>query len=188
ILDEIGRGTSTFDGISIAWAIVEYIQKLNALTLCATHYHELTSITQEMDSVKNFSIRVEEEGEKIVFLRKIVSGEADKSYGVQVAKLAGLPKNVVNRALEVMEQLEKTSMVHHLPVLINETQKKQKNSGEVSENSVNSWVNSVNENQQLSLFPEESLYLDELCKLNLNDMTPLQALNYLHELTDKMQK
>ena len=188
ILDEIGRGTSTFDGISIAWAIVEYIQKLSALTLCATHYHELTAIAQELDSVKNFSIRVEEEGEKIVFLRKIVSGEADKSYGVQVARLAGLPKSVVNRALEVMEKLEETSMVHHLPVLIDETQQKQKNSAEVSENSGSSWVNSVNEDQQLSLFPEESLYLDELRKLNLNDMTPLQALNYLHELTDKLRQ
>ena len=188
ILDEIGRGTSTFDGISIAWAIVEYIQKLNALTLCATHYHELTAIAQELDSVKNFSIRVEEEGEKIVFLRKIVSGEADKSYGVQVARLAGLPKSVVNRALEVMEQLEETSMVHHLPVLIDKTQHKQKNSAQVSEYSKSSWVNSVNEDQQLSLFPEESLYLDELRKLNLNDITPLQALNYLHELTDKLRQ
>ena len=188
ILDEIGRGTSTFDGISIAWAIVEYVQKLSALTLCATHYHELTAIAQELDSVRNFSIRVEEEGEKIVFLRKIVSGEADKSYGVQVARLAGLPKSVVNRALEVMEQLEETSMVHHLPVLIDETQQKQKNSAEVSENSESSWVNSVNEDQQLSLFPEESLYLDELRKLNLNDMTPLQALNYLYKLTDKLRQ
>ena len=188
ILDEIGRGTSTFDGISIAWAIVEHIQKLSALTLCATHYHELTAIVQEFDSVENFSIRVEEEGEKIVFLRKIVSGEADKSYGVQVARLAGLPKSVVKRALEVMEQLETTSMVHHLPVLIDETQQKQKISAEVSENSGCSWGNSVNEVLQLSLFPEESLYLDELRQLNLNDMTPLQALNYLHELTDKLRQ
>jgi DNA mismatch repair protein MutS len=148
----------------------------------------LTAIAQELDSVKNFSIRVEEEGEKIVFLRKIVSGEADKSYGVQVARLAGLPKSVVNRALEVMEQLEETSMVHHLPVLIDKTQQKQKNSVEVSENSGISWGNSLNEDQQLSLFPEESLYLDELRKLNLNDMTPLQALNYLQELTDKLRQ
>ena len=187
ILDEIGRGTSTFDGISIAWAIVENLQKLGALTLCATHYHELTALAQELDSVENFSVRVEEEGEKIVFLRKIVSGEADKSYGVQVARLAGLPRSVVKRALEVMEQLEETSMVRHLPVQIDEVKEKQEIFAEVSEKSSITWNDSGNVGTQLSLFPEESLYLDELRKLNLNDMTPLQALNYLHELTDRLR-
>ena len=187
ILDEIGRGTSTFDGISIAWAIVEHLQKLGALTLCATHYHELTALAPELHAVENFSVRVEEEGEQIVFLRKIVSGEADKSYGVQVARLAGLPKSVVKRALVVMEQLEESSMVHHLPVPIDETEKKDDFTAEVGENSGSSWNVSVNANPQLSLFPEESLYLDELRKLNLNDMTPLQALNYLHEITDRLR-
>ena len=187
ILDEIGRGTSTFDGISIAWAIVENLQKLGALTLCATHYHELTALAQELDSVENFSVRVEEEGEKIVFLRKIVSGEADKSYGVQVARLAGLPRSVVKRALEVMEQLEETSMVHHLPVQIDEVKQKQEMFAEVSEKSGITCNDTGNVGPQLSLFPEESLYLDELRKLNLNDMTPLQALNYLHELMDRLR-
>jgi DNA mismatch repair protein MutS len=187
ILDEIGRGTSTFDGISIAWAIVEHLQKLGALTLCATHYHELTALAPELHAVENFSVRVEEEGEQIVFLRKIVSGEADKSYGVQVARLAGLPKSVVKRALVVMEQLEESSMVHHLPVPIDETEKKDDFTAEVGENSGSSWNVSGNANPQLSLFPEESLYLDELRKLNLNDMTPLQALNYLHEITDRLR-
>ena len=187
ILDEIGRGTSTFDGISIAWAIVEHLQKLGALTLCATHYHELTALAPELHAVENFSVRVEEEGEQIVFLRKIVSGEADKSYGVQVARLAGLPKSVVKRALVVMEQLEESSMVHHLPVPIDETEKKDDFTAEVGENSGSSWNVSRNANPQLSLFPEESLYLDELRKLNLNDMTPLQALNYLHEITDRLR-
>jgi DNA mismatch repair protein MutS len=187
ILDEIGRGTSTFDGISIAWAIVEHLQKLSALTLCATHYHELTALSQELDAVENFSVRVEEEGEQIVFLRKIVSGEADKSYGVQVARLAGLPKSVVKRALVVMEQLEETSMVHHLPIPIDKTEKKDDFIAEVGDNSSSLWNASVDSNPQLSLFPEESLYLDELRKLNLNDMTPLQALNYLHEFTDKLR-
>ena len=187
ILDEIGRGTSTFDGISIAWAIVENLQKMRALTLCATHYHELTALAQELDSIENFSVRVEEEGEKIVFLRKIVSGEADKSYGVQVARLAGLPRSVVKRALEVMEQLEETSMVRHLPVQIDEVKEKQEIFAEVSEKSGITWNDSGNVGSQLSLFPEESLYLDELRKLNLNDITPLQALNYLHELTDRLR-
>ena len=102
ILDEIGRGTSTFDGISIAWAIVEHLQKLNALTLCATHYHELTALAKELKSLENFSVRVVEEKEKIVFLRKIVFGETDKSYGIQVARLAGMPKSVINRALNAV--------------------------------------------------------------------------------------
>jgi len=188
ILDEIGRGTSTFDGISIAWAIVEHLQKLNALTLCATHYHELTALAQELDSVENFSVRVEEEGEQIVFLRKIVAGEADKSYGVQVARLAGLPKSVVKRALDVMEQLEETSMVHHLPIPIDETEKKQELSTEVSDKSSGFWNVSTDADPQLSLFPEESLYLDELRKLNLNEMTPLQALNYLHEFAVRLRR
>ncbi|MBS1256302.1 MAG: DNA mismatch repair protein MutS [Deltaproteobacteria bacterium] len=187
ILDEIGRGTSTFDGISIAWAIVEHLHKLNALTLCATHYHELTALSQELKGIENFSVRVEEEGEQIVFLRKIVSGEADKSYGVQVARLAGLPKSVVKRALVVMEQLEETSMVHHLPVHNNKTEKNQELPAEISEKPINAWYDSGDTDPQLSMFPEESLYLDELRKLNLNEMTPLQALNFLHELTDRLK-
>ena len=187
ILDEIGRGTSTFDGISIAWAIVEHLQNLGALTLCATHYHELTALAQELEAVENFSVRVEEEGERIVFLRKIVSGEADKSYGVQVARLAGLPKSIVKRALVVMEQLEETSMVHHLPIPIDEAEKKQELLSGVKEKSGSTQNVSANENPQLSLFPEDSFYLDELRKLNLNDMTPLQALNYLHEITERLR-
>ena len=188
ILDEIGRGTSTFDGISIAWAIVEHLQKLNALTLCATHYHELTALAKELDSVANFSIRIEEEGEQIIFLRKIVPGEADKSYGVQVARLAGLPKSLVKRALEVMEQLEETSMVHHLPIPIDEAEQKQELLTEASYKSNNLLSASEDTDNQLSLFPEESVYLDELRKLNLNEMTPLQALNYLHEITHRLRQ
>ncbi|MBC8257765.1 MAG: DNA mismatch repair protein MutS [SAR324 cluster bacterium] len=187
ILDEIGRGTSTFDGISIAWAIVEYLQKLSALTLCATHYHELTALAQDLEAVENYSVRVEEEGEQIVFLRKIVSGEADKSYGVQVARLAGLPKSVVKRALCVMEQLEESSMVHHLPVLKEEMQEKKESSTNASDAS-EVWDSSETADLQLSLFPEESIFLDELKQLNLNEMTPLRALNYLHELTDKLRR
>tara|TARA_Y100000031_G_scaffold43211_1_gene49596 strand:- start:2536 stop:5316 length:2781 start_codon:yes stop_codon:yes gene_type:complete len=188
ILDEIGRGTSTFDGISIAWAIVEFLHKLNALTLCATHYHELTALAQELKGIENFSVRVEEEGEQIVFLRKIVSGESDKSYGVQVARLAGLPKSVVKRALDVMEQLEEASMVRHLPVHKDITEKKQDLSAEIREKPVSTRYDSGDADPQLSMFPEKSLFLDELRDLNLNEMTPLQALNYLHELTDRLKE
>lgn len=108
ILDEIGRGTSTFDGLSIAWAVVEYIANtklLGAKTLFATHYHELTELEGKLESVDNYCIAVKEQGEDIVFLRKIIKGGADKSYGIQVAKLAGVPENVLKRAREIVQQL-----------------------------------------------------------------------------------
>ena len=108
ILDEIGRGTSTFDGLSIAWAVVEHIANtklLGAKTLFATHYHELTELEGRMNNVKNFSIAVKEQGDDIIFLRKIVQGGADKSYGIQVAKLAGVPDMVIDRAKEIVNQL-----------------------------------------------------------------------------------
>jgi len=107
ILDEIGRGTSTFDGISIAWSVVEYIHNnTKAKTLFATHYHELTELSMTLDSVKNYNIAVKEWNDEIIFLRKIASGGADKSYGIQVARLAGLPKEVIERAKEVLSNLE----------------------------------------------------------------------------------
>lgn len=108
ILDEIGRGTSTFDGLSIAWAVVEYISStktLGAKTLFATHYHELTELEGAISGVNNYCIAVKEQGDNIVFLRKIVKGGADKSYGIQVAKLAGVPEPVISRAKELVEEL-----------------------------------------------------------------------------------
>lgn len=108
ILDEIGRGTSTYDGLSIAWAVAEYIidDKCAAKTLFATHYHELTLLETEFPLIKNFSIAVKEKSNSIVFLRKIIEGAADRSYGIQVAQLAGLPKPVIRRAKEILAQLE----------------------------------------------------------------------------------
>ena len=108
ILDEIGRGTSTFDGLSIAWAVVEYISdthSLGAKTLFATHYHELTELEGKIENVNNYCIAVKEKGDDIVFLRKIVKGGADKSYGIQVAKLAGVPDVVIDRAKEIVDEL-----------------------------------------------------------------------------------
>ena len=108
ILDEIGRGTSTFDGLSIAWAVVEHISNpklLGAKTLFATHYHELTELEGKLDNVNNYCIAVKEKGDDIVFLRKIVKGGADKSYGIQVAKLAGVPDSIIERAKEIVEEL-----------------------------------------------------------------------------------
>ena len=114
ILDEIGRGTSTFDGISIAWSIVEYLhsdkEKGGPKTLFATHYHELTDLAVVLKGVKNYNIQVKEWNEEIVFLRKIIEGVADKSYGIQVARLAGLPETLLNRANEVLSNLEKNKI------------------------------------------------------------------------------
>ena len=160
---------------------------MNVFTLCATHYHELTALARELKGIENCSVRVEEEGEQIVFLRKIVSGESDKSYGVQVARLAGLPKSVVKRALNLMEQLEESSMVRHLPIH-NNIEKNQDLSVEKSEKQVLNPNDHENTDTQLSIFSEESLILDELFDLNLNKMTPLQALNYLYELTERLKK
>jgi len=107
ILDEIGRGTSTFDGLSIAWAVAEHLHtEIGAKTLFATHYHELTELALAMPGVKNYNVAVREWGDQVVFLRKIIAGGADKSYGIQVARLAGLPPTVLGRAREILRQLE----------------------------------------------------------------------------------
>src|SRR5699024_9936111 len=114
VLDEIGRGTSTYDGLSIAWAVAEYIsdkEKCGAKTLFATHYHELTELEEKLDGVKNYSVAVKEKGEVIIFLRKIVPGGTDESYGVHVAKLAGVPKAVTKRANEILRNLERKSIL-----------------------------------------------------------------------------
>ena len=114
ILDEIGRGTSTYDGLSIAWAVAEYIadkEKCGAKTLFATHYHELTELENKLDGVKNYSIAVKEKGEDIIFLRKIVEGGTDESYGVHVARLAGVPQNVTKSANEILRSLERKSVL-----------------------------------------------------------------------------
>ncbi len=194
ILDEVGRGTSTFDGISIAWAIVESLHSLGALTLCATHYHELTALSKELDGVENYSFLVEEEGEEIVFLRKLIEGEANKSYGVQVARLAGLPDAVVRRAAEMMIELEDHSVLHHMPAPpqqehvmgVDAENKLQEDSAQEIQ-STYSPQKQVDEFQQLSLFAEEPAYLEELRQLKINAMTPLDALNYLDQLIKKVQ-
>ena len=179
ILDEIGRGTSTFDGISIAWAIVEHLHQLGALTLCATHYHELTALAKELNSVENFSVSIHEESEQLVFMRKVVPGEADRSYGVQVAKLAGLPRSVVERARAVMTELEASSVAHRVPELA-ATLAKTASSPLVSE-AVVCDPGIVPVGPQLSLFPEEHPLLSALRRLDPNQLTPMQALTLLHD-------
>ena len=183
ILDEIGRGTSTFDGLSIAWAVVEYISNgklLGAKTLFATHYHELTELEGKINNVNNYCIAVKEKGDDIVFLRKIVKGGADKSYGIQVAKLAGVPEPVINRAKEIVEELvtaDITGKVKDIAVQGNDTKKKpQKKLDEV-------------DLTQFSLFDtvKDDDVLNELKELDISHMTPMDAMNKLYQLQNKLR-
>ena len=183
ILDEIGRGTSTFDGLSIAWAVVEYISNSNLLgakTLFATHYHELTELEGKISNVNNYCIAVKEKGDDIVFLRKIVKGGADKSYGIQVAKLAGVPDPVINRAKEIVEELvtaDITGKVKDIAVQGSETKKKtQKKLDEV-------------DLTQFSLFDtvKDDDVLNELKELDISHMTPMDAMNKLYQLQNKLR-
>ena len=182
VLDEIGRGTSTFDGISIAWAIVEHLHELGSLTLCATHYHELTELAQQLAGVVNASVRVEEDGEHIVFLRKISPGEADKSYGVQVARLAGLPPLVIQRAQQILQTLEQAHTLGHV---VQEVPPAYDHPIVHQEAATQETVNGSQ--RQLSLFAEDSWLVEELRALNLSQTTPLEALNLLHTLQQRLQ-
>ena len=181
ILDEIGRGTSTFDGLSIAWAVVEHISNpklLGAKTLFATHYHELTELEGKLDSVNNYCIAVKEKGDDIVFLRKIVKGGADRSYGIQVAKLAGLPDSVIERAKEIAEQLvanDITDTVKTYPLTL-VTSIKKEHLDEV-------------DMTQISLFDtvKDDDIIDELRSIDIGNMTPLDALNKLYQLQNKVK-
>lgn len=158
ILDEIGRGTSTYDGVSIAWAVVEYIHnhpKLQSKTLFATHYHELTQLAELLPGVRNYNIAVSEADGKVVFLRKIVPGGADKSYGIHVAQLAGLPRPVIQRAEEILKELERTTG--------------------------RAISSDTHVTRQLMLFPDTNPLLEELKELDINTLSPIEALNRLYE-------
>ena len=183
ILDEIGRGTSTFDGLSIAWAVVEHISNsklLGAKTLFATHYHELTELEGKIDNVNNYCIAVKEKGDDIVFLRKIVKGGADKSYGIQVAKLAGVPDSVINRAKEIVEELVNADITARVKEIAvqgeNQKKKSQKKLDEV-------------DLAQFSLFDtvKDDDVLKELEELDISHMTPIDAMNKLYQLQNKLK-
>lgn len=182
ILDEIGRGTSTFDGLSIAWAVVEHISNrkiLGAKTLFATHYHELTELEGKMNNVNNYCIAVKEKGDDIVFLRKIVKGGADRSYGIQVAKLAGVPDMVIDRAKEIAEQLsdnDVTEKIQSIQTNIKTEKAKVKKYDQV-------------DLAQMSLFDtvKDSDVIDELASIDIQTLTPLDALNTLYKLQNMIK-
>jgi len=166
ILDEIGRGTSTYDGLSIAWAVAEFIHnhpELGAKTIFATHYHELVDLADILPRVQNFNVAVAEEGDKVIFLHKVVPGGTDRSYGIHVAQLAGLPKSVIVRAQEVLSELEshaskKNKAPRHKAPL------------------------------QISLFPKDSLLVEEIARLDIDSMSPLEAITKLYELKRMTQE
>jgi DNA mismatch repair protein MutS len=178
LLDEIGRGTSTFDGLSIAWAVAEYLHEfepVRAKTLFATHYHELTELSLTLNRIKNLHVSVREQQDEIVFLRKIVPGPSDQSYGIHVAQLAGIPKRVIERAREILFNLEKKELDDAgQPRIAYRTEKKRNKS-------------------QLFLFDgdrERALFGEiksELSELDLSVMTPLEALTRLYALQDKIK-
>lgn len=158
ILDEIGRGTSTYDGLSIAWSVIEYIHnhpRLRSRTFFATHFHELTQLSELLPGVRNYNVAVTENGTQVVFLHKIIPGGADRSYGIHVAQLAGVPRPVISRANEILHQLQSSAGSATSP--------------------------NLDQSAQLRLFPETNPLLDELREIDLNDLPPIQALNILYE-------
>ena len=170
ILDEVGRGTSTYDGLSIAWAVVEFIHnhpRLKSKTLFATHYHELVQLAGFLPRVKNLNVAVTEEGGKVVFLRKVVPGGADKSYGIHVAQLAGLPSPVINRAQEVLSNLE-TDNLDHKTDIINKTKQRR--------------------TEQLPLFNRSNRIMEEIKEIDIDSLTPLEAITKLYQLKRKAEE
>ena len=183
ILDEIGRGTSTFDGLSIAWAVIEHISNtrlLGAKTLFATHYHELTELEGKLPGVNNYCIAVKERGDDIVFLRKIVKGGADKSYGIQVAKLAGVPDSVIERAKELVEELSDADITATVKDIAAEGRKaKAKPAPHYDQVDM----------EQISLFDtvKDDDVLEELKSIQIDELRPVDALNILYRLQNKLK-
>ncbi|HSG70135.1 MAG TPA: DNA mismatch repair protein MutS, partial [Planctomycetaceae bacterium] len=171
ILDEIGRGTSTYDGISLAWAVTEYLHDvLGSRTLFATHYHELTELTQTLKHASNWNVAVREQAGDVIFLHKIVEGTADKSYGIHVARLAGVPQSVLDRANVILQTLEQDHLDDKGKPRVPDRETRRTN------------------HQQLSLFgTEPHPVVDELKGLDLNQLTPLDALQKLHALQSQVQ-
>ncbi|MED9931786.1 MAG: DNA mismatch repair protein MutS, partial [Catenibacillus sp.] len=191
VLDEIGRGTSTFDGLSIAWAVVEYISNpklIGAKTLFATHYHELTELEGKLDSVHNYCIAVSEQGDDIIFLRKIVKGGADKSYGIQVAKLAGVPAPVIERAKDLVEELSNADISYRAKEI--ETADLKASARKKSQKNDDDGQYSLFDAPKAEKSPKETdafagakqHVLDEIASMDISNMTPMDALNALFSM------
>ncbi len=181
ILDEIGRGTSTYDGLSIAWSVIEYVsdkKKLGAKTLFATHYHELTELEDKLSGIKNYCIAVKKRGDDITFLRKIIRGGADESYGIEVARLAGVPDEVVSRAKKILKTLEEADINKSSMVEIRKSNLKKMDK-----------INEEKDGEQIGMFGIASNEIIEgLKKINVTTMTPIEAMNKLYELQKKAEQ
>ncbi len=180
ILDEIGRGTSTYDGLSIAWAVIEFIsnpKKIGAKTLFATHYHELTELENKINGVINYKILVQEKGEDIIFLRKIKKGGADRSYGIEVAKLAGVKSDVINRAYEILQDLEKRE------------ENKSEIAISINRKETNENAHVPNDNLQLDLFNiKRNNLIDKIKSIDIIKLTPIEAINILYNLCEESKE
>jgi DNA mismatch repair protein MutS len=202
ILDEVGRGTSTYDGLSIAWAVIEYIsdtEKIGAKSLFATHYHELTELEDRLAGIKNYNVAVQEEGEDVIFLRKIIPGGADQSYGIEVAKRAGIPKLVIDRSKEILAKLEEQEE-KTIEVTTKDKQKKVKekkvdnidSKEKQEEDSIKAEMKikeSLANPAQMALFnTKQSEVLEKLSKLDIMSLNPLEAMNQLYQLQQKAKE
>ncbi|MEW8956611.1 DNA mismatch repair protein MutS [Clostridium sp.] len=185
LLDEVGRGTSTYDGLSIAWSVIEHICSSNALkckTLFATHYHELTDLEGKISGVKNYSVAVKEVDNNVIFLRKIVEGGADQSYGIEVARLAGLPKSVIERAKDILSSLENNNINKESIVEVTDKSTKPSNNKEVA-------IDVVNEPKQLSFTDvKENNLIEDIKNIDILSMTPIDAINTLFNLVKKAKE
>ena len=181
ILDEIGRGTSTYDGLAIAWAVVEHISNVKLCggkALFATHYHELTTLEGKIPCVNNYCFAVKERGDEVVFLRKITKGGADRSYGIEVAKLAGVPSSVIERARVIVDELSDNDITQRIervgaPPIREASGKKKKDNG-------------LENQMTLFDFMGYDLVIDEIKKLDLSNMTPMEAMNTLYKLQSEV--
>lgn len=174
IIDEIGRGTSTFDGLSIAWSVAEYICKsLNSRTLFSTHYHELTRLSETYEKIKNYRVLVQEDKGNIIFLYKLLEGSSDRSYGIQVARLAGLPQDIINRANNILGNLEKS----------NNSEDKGLNNGLMETEAA---LTSSNTEQFRFGDLVDIEIIEELRNINLLETTPIDALNILYRLQERV--
>jgi DNA mismatch repair protein MutS len=185
VLDEIGRGTSTYDGISIAWAMVEHLHRLGALTLFATHYHELTQLAHELPRVRNFNLSIQEAGDRLVFTRKLVPGEADRSYGIQVARLAGLPAAVVARAHEVMAALAESENGHAATEEVAAATPAPAGAARAGRASTE---RAARARQQLSFLADVHPMVEEIRALELDGLSPRDALAFLYAAQAKLHK
>jgi len=185
LMDEIGRGTSTFDGISLAWSIAEYLHhhiQYKPKTLFATHYHEMNELAEKYDRIHNYHIATEESGNKVIFLRKLTPGGSEHSFGIHVARMAGMPRSLLERATEILHELENKNLS------VEEGSAKPRNVA----SRISDRVDKENTAFQLNIFDETDITLrqlkDELLKLNINEMTPIECMMKLLSLKKKVDE